>query len=404
MNVLIITSGWLPVPAVNGGAVESLVDYIIDENERQDKISISVLSCYDKKAKEKESEYKNTNFFFVKYPIIVKIMDYLLYNFAKYVLKKKKVMTYYFIFKRLWLAHKSKHILLRGDYDKVIIENHVSQLLPFKNKKVYEKYKNKLIYHEHNVINNDIGCKDILLYCNKIVTVSDYISREFENKYPEYNSNKIVKLANVADLSRFGKGDIEYQENLKKQLNIKNNEIIFMFAGRLDETKGVLETIQAFNKLNRKNAKLVIVGSYAYQTKTSNGFDFELHNLVKNQENVVFTGFIDFDKMPSLYKMADVMVLPSIWDDPAPLSIIESLCSGCALITTKSGGIPEYASDLAIVLERDINLIDNIAKSMQYLMDNESERERLKKRAWDATRSWSTEAYFNNFYSIISEN
>lgn len=63
--------------------------------------------------------------------------------------------------------------------------------------------------------------------------------------------------------------------------------------------------------------------------------------------------------------MSDICVLPSIWDDPAPLAVIESLVSGKPLITTRSGGIPEYADEQsAIILERSDQLVDQLANAM----------------------------------------
>ena len=73
--------------------------------------------------------------------------------------------------------------------------------------------------------------------------------------------------------------------------------------------------------------------------------------------------------------MADVCVLPSIWDDPAPLAVIESLVSGKPLITTRSGGIPEYANDdCAIILERDNQLVDHLAQAMVELANDSQKR------------------------------
>ena len=99
--------------------------------------------------------------------------------------------------------------------------------------------------------------------------------------------------------------------------------------------------------------------------------------------------------MPAIYAMADVCVLPSIWNDPAPLAVIESLVSGKPLITTRSGGIPEYADgQSAIILERDgklqkqlvramIELAENI-EDFKSIMDNNSLRTQLSKEEYNA--------------------
>ena len=44
MNILIISPGILPVPAVNGGAVENLIEIFLEENEKYNKNNITVYS------------------------------------------------------------------------------------------------------------------------------------------------------------------------------------------------------------------------------------------------------------------------------------------------------------------------------------------------------------------------
>ena len=53
--------------------------------------------------------------------------------------------------------------------------------------------------------------------------------------------------------------------------------------------------------------------------------------------------------------------------------MIEAMACGVKLITTRSGGIPEYVSNCAIVLERDDNLVKNIAINIDnILLDSNS--------------------------------
>ena len=60
MKIAIITSGYMPVPATKGGAVETLVENIIYEREKiEDNNDIYIFTDYDKKAWEKSKKYKN---------------------------------------------------------------------------------------------------------------------------------------------------------------------------------------------------------------------------------------------------------------------------------------------------------------------------------------------------------
>ena len=93
---------------------------------------------------------------------------------------------------------------------------------------------------------------------------------------------------------------------------------------------------------------------------------------------IIFTGFVNYEDMPAIYAMSDICVLPSIWDDPAPLAVIESLVSGKPLITTRSGGIPEYADEQsAIILERGDQLVDQLADAMTKIARDSDERDAM---------------------------
>ena len=63
MKIAIITPGFSPVPAVKGGAIENLIQMILNENEKKNKLEIDLLGVYDEKAFQESIKYKNTNSF-----------------------------------------------------------------------------------------------------------------------------------------------------------------------------------------------------------------------------------------------------------------------------------------------------------------------------------------------------
>ena len=120
------------------------------------------------------------------------------------------------------------------------------------------------------------------------------------------------------------------------------------------------------------------------------------------KEKVIFTGFVNYDEIYRMYAIADIAVLPSIWDDPAPLTIIEALVSGLPIITTKSGGIPEYATDgSAIILERDNNLVNNIVISVEILIIDKEEMEKMSSTGKKVSSSLTLQSYYSNFIKIF---
>lgn len=96
-KVAIITAGYFPVPATRGGAVENLVENLTNENEKEDKVELTVFSSYDEKAEKLGQNYENTIFEFIKTPKVVQKLDLLIYNFFAKVVKKEKHMSYRYI-------------------------------------------------------------------------------------------------------------------------------------------------------------------------------------------------------------------------------------------------------------------------------------------------------------------
>ena len=119
---------------------------------------------------------------------------------------------------------------------------------------------------------------------------------------------------------------------------------------------------------------------------------------------VIFTGFIKYEEINKFYSIADIAVLPSIWDDPAPLTVIESLISGLPIITTNSGGIPEYATNgSAIIIERNKDLAENLSKNINLLLNDEAKLKEMSTSAKKVSKDLTLNNYYNNFIDIMKK-
>ena len=62
-------------------------------------------------------------------------------------------------------------------------------------------------------------------------------------------------------------------------------------------------------------------------------------------QKIIFTGYIPHEKLKYLYSAADIIVLPSIWQDPCPLVVLEAMASGTCLVSSAVGGVPEVVDN-----------------------------------------------------------
>lgn len=113
----------------------------------------------------------------------------------------------------------------------------------------------------------------------------------------------------------------------QKQLN---NKRVFLFVGRLVVQKNVTSLLTAFSILNQHDNVLVIIGDGVLLP--------QLKKLCDNLNiNVFFAGRLEGDNLWAWYNIADIFVLPSIFE-PFGAVVNEALLSGCFSIVSKKAG------------------------------------------------------------------
>jgi glycosyltransferase involved in cell wall biosynthesis len=103
----------------------------------------------------------------------------------------------------------------------------------------------------------------------------------------------------------------------------------YCYVGRLSEEKGVASLLEAAKQLPYP---LKIIG------------DGPLRDSLKRQypqAHIEFTGQLPSDRVLSAVQRARFLVMPSIWYENNPYSIIEALCTGTPVLGARIGGIPE---------------------------------------------------------------
>ena len=406
-DITLIMGSVFPVPAVKGGAVENLIENIAKAQEKEKKVNLNIICAYDfnaeKSAKEK---FKNTNFNHIKVGKINKFIDQCISFVATKIFHKKNVMAYSYIFQRLGYYRKISSLLHKKDFGKIILENSTGLYLALKWKKNYLKYEGRYYYHCHNKVNMDFGCIDIIEKTNKFISVSDYIGKDLKNFSDRIKNKKFVTLKNIIDYEKFEKNITETEKNiLKNKYHIDSNEKVIIFVGRLTEEKGIKQLLMAINDVTYKNFKLLIVGSYFFNTKVKSDFEKELDELVnKNKERIIFTGYINYNEIYQLYKISDFAVLPSMWDEPAGLTIQEAEACGLPVITTNSGGIPEYViNGSSIIIKKDKNIVENLKTEIENLLDDEKKIKEMSNKSLEIIDDLDIYKYYNNLIKIVEE-
>lgn len=403
MNVLIASSCMSPLFINKGGAVGTLIESIVEQNEKNKKFVLTLVLRYNKDTKEKIKKYKNTKFVFIKEPKVFELLN----TITEFIYTKVQHKPYKAPKKYLWKMYvlvKLKKILLKENFNKIIFENNGYLLKTLQNKRISEKYKGNVFFHVHNDIPNNISSQ-CLKKC-KILLISEYLMKKIINKCGESIKEQIYILKNGIDINLFTKElTIDEVKAMKKELRIDSNKRIILYTGRMVKEKGIEKLLEAYKKLKNKNKYiLVFVGPYNFGEKQKYKVDLKIQSEINDiEDNIRFTGYVSHEEIWKYYKIANVAVLPSIWEEPAGLTMVEANLSQTPLITTNSGGIPEYIDDrYSIVLERNEKLSENIARSIELVCDNEEEWKGKTVSAYKlAKEKYSEEQYFNNLFEII---
>ena len=64
MKIAIITASSRPIPAVKGGATQTMMTHLLDVNEKEQNHEFGIFSYYDSVAADASLKYKHIRFFF----------------------------------------------------------------------------------------------------------------------------------------------------------------------------------------------------------------------------------------------------------------------------------------------------------------------------------------------------
>jgi len=113
----------------------------------------------------------------------------------------------------------------------------------------------------------------------------------------------------------------------------------FLFLGRIVPEKGLAPLLRALTVV-APSVVLDVAGD-GYQKSAME----TLCTRLGLDDRVTFHGWVGPDRAHELMTNARAVVFPSLWNEPAGLITLEAAAAGRAVIASRTGGIPEYASD-----------------------------------------------------------
>jgi len=225
--------------------------------------------------------------------------------------------------------------------------------------------------------------RELYRISDHIVSVTSYMRDFLINEYG-IEPEKISVIQNGLDDSKYKPVSEREKADLRKRLGFSENDIIILFSGRIDPSKGVIFLMEAFENASgmNDNLRLVLMGqgsTYDCQKKLKSSFG-----------KVVYTGFLEKELVNSFYKVADIGIVPSIYDH-CPYTVLEMIANKIPVIASRTNGLDElldesscFFIDPQISNEGDITFsISEISSAMVTLAENRVLREKLANCAYN---------------------
>ena len=394
-RMAVISAGFVPVPAVDGGAGEVLTTELIKGNELTGDFFMDIYTIESPKLDK--IKYKNAE-----------IIQMHINPIRWFWCKARNAFLKLFKFKYRFIPYNQEliHKYFRDNYDVILVENNMQVFEDIYNHA--KNGKNHMIYHMHNDIDGttkpEYLCRFIADKAEKILPVSNYLKTHFNDVAP---NNKLEVFYNCVDLEVFNVDNIRKTKELKEKCDISNKDFVYMYTGRICPEKGILELVKAFKKIANEvpNSKLMVVGSHWYnQIDRDEYFEQVVVESETIKDRMICTGYIYPEDMPEIYGLADVLVIPSTWEEPFGVVALEGMAMKIPILATRSGGMTEVLDGVAELVKNDDSLIEMLSISMKKYYDDEQLRRTNIDKAYErviSTKEFDRKNYYTEFVNKI---
>lgn len=205
---------------------------------------------------------------------------------------------------------------------------------------------------------------------------------------------KNIKKLGIQDQSKLVKFiwgtwgvDIDEFKPSKSPVKDKVKQNIILFVGRIVKEKGIKYLLQAFLKIQKRlpNTKLLIIGSGDLKEYVS-----RFRTKERLEDKIILKKPVNNEDLPTYFQNATIFCSPAItlpkWAEQVGMTNIQAMACGTPIVSTTSGGIPEYVPNKVagfLVPERDP---DRLASAIIRLLDDDKLRERISAQCVEYAR------------------
>jgi glycosyltransferase involved in cell wall biosynthesis len=166
------------------------------------------------------------------------------------------------------------------------------------------------------------------------------------------------------------------------------DEPFLFFVGDVSRDKGVHVLLRAYDALTEVRPPLLLVGKRTPDTPS------------KLPQGVILSSEWRHEDVMEAFRRCLIAILPAVWPDPCPTTVLEAMATGCAIISTSTGGIVD------MIVEEQSGLLvapgddHELANAMTRLLASAELRSRLAAGAHERVRQFTASTVAERLESV----
>lgn len=386
-RVLLVPPPDLPVPAVQGGAVETLLTHLLRENERRGELELYCAAVPDAAAMAAAADWQHNHMLYL--PIPPGHRRWLPLNAVQRLLgvTPPPWQPWYQVLLLTLLRQKIHPDLIFAEGGDLLQASALSRHFG----------RWRTLAHLHGETNGSPAVDRIF---GGVAAISEFVRDRYLQTSALPPQNAYV-LRNCIDTARFCPAPRD--DVLRARFGFAATDFVVVFCGRLQPEKGIAELLEALALLDDPTVKLLIIGSPFFAKTADSPFLQALQTRAAALgDRVRFTGFIPNEELPAYYRLADLACVPSTWQEPAGLVPVEAMACGLPLLATRSGGMPEYIHAASpYFVDITPNLPRDLAAGITALRGDAARRAAMAAAGAAAAQQYSPENYYRDFVALV---
>jgi len=194
----------------------------------------------------------------------------------------------------------------------------------------------------------------------------------------------------------------EFNPNVLKVEKYSDDKINLLFVGRIEERKGLIYLLKAFEILNKEfsNLRLIVVGDGPLESECKDYV--KKHNL----KEVIFEGRVT-KGIARYYKTADIYISPALFRESFGLVLLEAMACGTPVVAFANQGYKELlknkSSGRFLTKPRDYV---NLAKKIELLIRNPDLRKKISEKGIQEVKQYAWQSVTNEvleFYKVCKK-